>query len=275
MTTKRKKNGSAISYAALAAIAALFIWPFLWLVSASVDKTAPLTVRLPSALTMEHYAAVLSNQGNLRSFGNGLAISFSQAALVVIASIFAAYPLSRYRLGWMPTFMYSLLFLTGLPIAAIMIPVYMLFFQIGLIDSIPATVLFLTATALPYNIWMMKNFMDGVAVELEEAASIDGASTVQTIVRIVLPLMLPGVFVVFIFAFLGSWGNFFVPFILLTSMDKLPPSVTIYQFFAAYGRVAYGQLAAFSVLYISPIAMLYVIAQRYMSKGFIMGGAVK
>jgi multiple sugar transport system permease protein len=264
-----------IPYMILALIALIFIWPFLWLVCASFDTSAPLTIRLPEQWTGENYAEVLGDAGNLRSFRNGLTISLSQASLVVVAAVMAAYPLSRFRLRWMPSFMYSLLFLTGLPITAIMIPAYMLFFRFGLIDSIPATILFLTSTSLPYSIWMMKNFMDGVEIELEEAAAIDGASTPQIIRRIVLPLMLPGVFVIFISAFLGSWGNFFVPFMLLSSMDKLPPSVTIYQFFASYGRVSYGQLAAFSVLYISPIAMLYVLAQRYMSKGFVMSGAVK
>lgn len=104
--------------------------------------------------------------------------------------------------------------------------------------------IFLTASQLPFGIWMMKNFMDGVSPELEEAAWIDGASRLEGIRRVILPLMTLGVFTVAIVTYIGSWGNFFVPYILLSSPSKLPASVTLYQFFGQYGYAAYGQLAA-------------------------------
>jgi multiple sugar transport system permease protein len=87
--------------------------------------------------------------------------------------------------------------------------------------------------------------------------------------------MKPGIFTVAIFTFIGSWGNFFVPYILLSSPSKLPASVTLYQFFGQYGYAAYGQLAAYSMLYMLPTFILYYFAQNYMSKGFSMSGASK
>lgn len=87
--------------------------------------------------------------------------------------------------------------------------------------------------------------------------------------------MLPGIFTVAIFTFTGSWGNYFVPYILIQSPEKLPASVTIFQFFGNFGMVNYGRLAAFSVMYTLPVVILYTISQNFMSKGFSLGGATK
>lgn len=261
--------------AVLLFIAVLFFLPFLWMIFASVDAAARLDIRWPSNPTLDNFAKIALNPKNQGAFLNGLVMSFSVAALVMLVSLLCAYPLSRFKLGFKGPFLYGLLFLTGLPITALMIPTYMIFFSLGWLDSIFFTILFLAATSLPYNIWMMKSFLDGVSGELEEAAAIDGASTSRIMVSVIVPLILPGLFVVFIFAFLGVWGNFFVPFILLNGVEKLPPAVTIYQFFSTYGRVNFGELAAYSALYTLPVLMLYVLAQRYMTKGYALSGAVK
>lgn len=271
----RKHSEKYVTTLILLFIAALFIWPMLWLVFASFDAHAPLTVKIPEVFTMDNYHAVLSKKSNYQSFLNSFIISFTQATLVVILSLLASYPLSRFDIKGKGKLMYCLLFLTGLPLTAIMVPVYMVFFKLKIINSLISTTLFLVATALPYSIWMMKNFIDDVPITLEEAAWIDGANFLSTLRNIILPVILPGLSVVFIFTFSGSWGNFFVPYILLNSMDKVPASVAIYQFFGAYGTVEFGQLAAFSLLYTMPIAGLYIISQKFMSNGFSLGGSIK
>jgi len=172
-------------------------------------------------------------------------------------------------------FLYGVLFGTCLPITAMMVPVYSLFVAFNLIDSVGGTVLFLAATSLPMAIFMMKNFMDNVPISLEEAAWVDGASMMKTLTRIVIPLMRPGLAVVFIFVFIGAWGNFFVPFILLLSPDKQPAAVSIFAFFGQYGSVAYGKLAAFSILYSVPVISLYVFVSRVLGGGSALAGAVK
>lgn len=121
----------------------------------------------------------------------------------------------------------------------------------------------------------MKNFMDSVPLELEEAAWVDGASVFAAIRKVITPVMLPGIFTVAIYTFSGSWGNFFVPYILISSAEKYPASVMLYQFFGNHGMIAYGPLAAYSVLYAAPSILLYIISQKYMSKGFSMQGAAK
>lgn len=266
--------GKFIPYAVLAIIAICFLLPFLWVVFASFDANASVIIDLPN-FTLNNFSEVLSDKGNQRAFYNGLIISLGQAILVVIMAVLAAYPLSRYQLRYKKPFMYTILFMTGLPITAVMVPVYQLFIAFNLIDSLMATTLFLAASSLPYAIWMTKNFMGSVPIELEESAWVDGASVLYTIRKVILPLMRPGIFTVFIYTFSRSWGNFFVPYILLSSPEKLPASVVIYQFFGMNGEVLYGQLAAFSLVYTVPSILLYILGQKFMSEGFSLGGATK
>ena len=171
--------------------------------------------------------------------------------------------------------MYVILFMTALPMIAVIVPVYKMFLNIGLLDSIPGVILYMAASGLPYGIWLMKNFMDGVPVELEEAAWVDGATTMQSILKVVAPLMFPGICVVFIYTFSGSCCIVFIPYILLSSKEKLPAAVMLYQFFGQHGTIAYGPLAAYSIIYALPSVLLYVLSQNYMSKGFTMAGAAK
>ncbi|UOQ86817.1 carbohydrate ABC transporter permease [Gracilibacillus salinarum] len=264
-----------VPYIVLSLIGILFLLPLLWVIFASFDANAKQALSMPSSFTLTNFSAILSDPANIRAFIIGLFLSIGQATLVVIVGVLAAYPLSRYALKYKKPFMFSILFMTSLPITAVMVPVYQLFMFLNLQDSLVATMLFLTASGLPYGIWMLKNFMDAVPLELEESAWVDGASIWTCLRKVVAPLMVPGICTVAIFTFSMSWGNFFVPYILIQSPDKFPASVTIYQFFGTYGMVEYGKLAAFSVIYTMPAVILYLFSQKFMSKGFSFGGATK
>src|SRR5947199_9760769 len=113
----------------------------------------------------------------------------------------------------------------------------------------------------------MKILIDSVPYELEGAAWIDGASTFQGLIHILLPLAAPGIAVVGVWSFLGAWTNFFVPLIILQSQDLFPASVHIYTFFGAYGQVNYGQLAAYAMLYTLPAVAFYTLVSRLFVKG--------
>ncbi|MBC6463543.1 carbohydrate ABC transporter permease, partial [Actinomadura sp. HBU206391] len=186
-TAPRRVFSAAVAYAVLAVVAVAFLVPFGWLILSSVNPRATLSSDVPAQLTLRNFSEVLTPE-NLRAFGNSFALSGGAALLTLLVATPAAYPLSRYNLRFGRPVLYLLLFSTGLPITAIMVPVYGLFVQLELVDSIPATTLFLAATGLPFAIWMMKNFMDGVPISLEEAAWVDGASAWKALLRVVLPL---------------------------------------------------------------------------------------
>jgi len=272
---KHRQLKKTVPYLVLTILAILFALPLVWILLASLDANAAFGVKIPETLTIGNYVEVLKSQANQRALKNGLLISAGQSLIVVVVSILAAYPLSRFELRCKRLFMLTILFMTALPMTAVMVPVYKLFLSMGLYNKLWGVILFMSATSLPYAIWMTKNFMDGVPLELEEAAKVDGATMLTGILKVIVPLMFPGICVVFIYTFSGSWGNFFVPYILLSTAEKMPASVQLYQFFGQNGRVIYGQLAAYSALYALPTIFLYVLSQSYLSKGFHLSGATK
>lgn len=272
---QRRSAGTTPADLVLLLIGTCFLLPLLWLILASLDADAGHELKPPAEAGLGNFAAVLTPGLLLRPLWNSMVLSGGTAAVTLVAAVLAAYPLSRYQSRFNRPFMYTVLFGTCLPITAIMVPVYGLFVQFELLDSMPATVFFMATTTLPMAIWMTKNFMDGVPASLEEAAWVDGATRMAALRTIVLPLMKQGLGVVFIFVFIQAWGNFFVPFVLLLSEARQPAAVSIFSFFGQHGAVAYGQLAAFSILYSLPVLALYVIVAKGAGGSFALSGAVR
>ncbi|MBZ6227796.1 carbohydrate ABC transporter permease [Streptomyces olivaceus] len=271
----RRNRRRAAADAGLLVVAAAFVLPLAWVVLSALDPHASLRVKVPDGLTLDNFDAILTPEITFTPLLNSLILCGGATLLTVVCAALAAYPLSRFRSRLNRPFLLTVLFATSLPITAIMVPVYALFVRVNMIDTMQGTIFFFAASQLPFAIWLMKNFMDGVPKELEEAAWTDGASPFQSLLRIVLPLMGPGVAVVTVFSFVMMWGNFFVPFMLLLSPDQMPASVSINDFFGNRGMVAYGQLAAFSIVYSTPVVLLYVLISRRLGGGFALGGAVK
>jgi multiple sugar transport system permease protein len=270
-------SGRLLASLILLLLAAAFVIPLLWVIFAAFngDPSQGIQIMWPHPFTLDNFKAVMTPETTYVPLLNGAVLCIGGTLITMVCATLAAYPLSRYRSRLKRPFLVTILFSTGLPITAIMVPVYGLFVQLALDDSIPATMVFMATTALPISIWLTKNFMDGVPIELEEAAWTDGASPMRGLVRVVMPLMAPGLSVVAIYTFIGLWGNFFVPFILLLTPEKQPMSVTIYTFFGQYGQVVYGQLAAYSLLYSLPSVLLYLVLSRRLGGAFAFGGSVK
>ena len=136
----------------LLAVAALFVAPLLWLVTASFDARGGLSAKVPGQFTLGNFGQILNWQVGGRPLMNGLFISAGAAVVAVVVAVLAAYPLSRYQLRFRRPFLYTILFTTGLPVTAIMVPVYGLFVRLQLVDSLWGTTIFLAATALPREI---------------------------------------------------------------------------------------------------------------------------
>ncbi|PWV58131.1 carbohydrate ABC transporter membrane protein 2 (CUT1 family) [Nocardiopsis sp. L17-MgMaSL7] len=267
--------GGFLAYLVLGVLTVLFLVPMLWMVFASVDPEPSLRASPPSGFTLDHFTAIMTPEIVYLPIWNSILTCGGAALITAVCSMLAAYPLSRYNLRFRKPFLYTVLFATGLPVTAIMVPVYGMFVQANLLNSLVATTLFLAASTLPFGIWLTKNFIDGIPLSLEEAAWVDGASAWQSIRYLVAPLLAPGLAVVAIFTLVTTWGNFFVPFILLTSPEKMPAAVRVFTFFGQYGSVRYGELAAYSLLYTVPVVVLYMAVSRALGGRFALGGAIK
>jgi len=261
---------------ALTLVAMTFVAPMIWMVLAAFDERAALSIALPAQWSLGNFGSILTEDITIRPFMNSLAISFGTSVLVVVLALLSGYALSRYNLKYGTHYIYIIVFASALPVTAIMVPVYIMFVHIGMVDSLMGVILFRAASELPFAIWLMKGFMDAIPIDLEEAAWVEGASRRQGVVHVVLPLVAPGVATVFILSFIENWGNFFVPFVLLQSRDNYPMSVSLFAFFGEYGEALYGQLAAFALIYTLPSVLIYFVAQRSLQKGGLrLGGAVK
>lgn len=266
--------GVIIQHALLVAIALLFLLPMLWVLSASIDAEASFAVHWPH-FTLANFQFTLTGDATLRPLGNSFVLAAGATLITTATGLTAAYALSRHRVGFKRPYLFVILFATGLPVQLLMIPAYTLFTALNLLDSIPATILFLSATSLPFAIWLLKNFIDHIPLEIDEAAQVDGAAIGPRLRLIVLPLAAPGIAVSAMFTFLNAWGQLVIPYILLQSPEKLPAAVGIYQFLAAEGRVQYGPLAAYTLIFSLPVLLLYGGLSKYFTGAFNFGGGVK
>jgi multiple sugar transport system permease protein len=256
----------------LTCVILVFLAPMMWMFSAAFNPTATMTFQWPSNAGLDNFR----NLGSIkRPLINSMVLSLSSAIVTVVAACLCAYPLSRYRLRFGKVFLYVILLSSGLPIIALMIPTYRMFSTFGFIDSYPMISIFMAATNLPFSIWLAKNFIDGVPIALEEAARVDGASTAQTMRLVVLPLIRPGMVVLFTFAFIANWGNFFIPFLLTTSEDKYTASIAIYNYFSGLGGVFFGRIAAFAIIYSAPAIVLYAFVSKALGRSLSFAGGVK
>jgi multiple sugar transport system permease protein len=265
---------SLITNVVLILLGSLFLLPMLWMVFAAFDSNPDWAIKLPS-LTFANFSEVIGTAGALTGFRSSLILAGTTTVITTVVAVLAAYPLSRRHIPFKRPFMLAILFASGLPVAMLIVPVYQLYVYLGWLDSLYTTALFLAATSLPFAIWLMKNFIDAVPVELEHAAAIDGASTFRILRQVVLPLTVPGISVTAIYTFINAWGAFFVPFVLNSNPDDQPGPIEIYNFMGSHGLFKFGDLAVFSLLFSLPVIVLYLFMSRYFSGAFSFSGAVR
>jgi multiple sugar transport system permease protein len=259
---------------AVSAVGAIFLLPFVWLAVVAFQRHGSLELSGGGGFTLSHFSDLFSGGSTfLSAFGNSAYLAIGTTILATVIGVLAAYPLSRFNSRTQQYFVYVLVFMTGLPIIAIMIPTYDYFVTLNLINSRFWTVCFMTATSLPFATWIARSFIDAVPRELEEAAWMDGSSRLGSLAKVVVPMIVPGICVVAVFTFVNAWSDFFVPYILLQGTNS-PASVTMYNYFGQFG-INYGGVAAFAIVYSLPPVALYLLVSRWVGQGFAVQGAVK
>ena len=250
---------------------AAFVLPLLWLVEASFDAGASRQLRIPE-ITLANFD-VIFRMSQLQALFNSLIISLVATAVATIPSVLAAYSFSRHHIPFKGAALLTILFLSGVPINILIIPVYQIMQSLGLLSLVP-TGIFLGVTALPFELYIIKNAIDSIPLDLEEAARIEGASTATILWRVVVPLAMPGIAAAAIFGFVNTWGNFLAPLVLIPQLSQQPSPIKIFEFMTG-NVIRYGDIAAFSLVYAAPVVLLYIVSSRIFRSGFVLGGAVK
>lgn len=259
-------------YGLIALIIIPFLFPLFWIVSSSfktqsqIVASPPLWVFRP---TLENYKGVFMDQNFGIYLMNSSIIAIGSTLLSLFIGIPAAYAISRYKMQTLGVFILIARLMPGI---SFLIPWFILFSKIRLIDTYTALIASHMLVGLPLIVWIMINYFDGLPRELEESALIDGCTLQGAFVRVYLPISGPGILTATTLSFLFSWNNFMFSLVLSAQRTKTLP-IAIYNF-VSYAEVNWGSVMAAAVVIIAPAIVLTMVFQRYVIKGLTMG-AVK
>ena len=272
---KSSFRARSFTYVALIFIGVVLLFPIAWMLSTVFKSSAELFSSIPSWIprqpTLDNLKSVIGNPQIRRYAVNSLIVSGSTMVISTVMSIMAGYSLSRFRVPGYRVIPVLLLSVLMFPQVSLLIPLYKLWGAFGLLNSYVSLVGTHLTIALPFGIWMIKGYFDTLPSELEEAAAIDGASRIRTLVSIILPLATPGVVVVALFSFLLSWDEYLFAFTLVTddSMRLLAVGM-VTQYFGQFSY-AWGEIMTLSSTMALPILILFVVFQRHVVEGLTAG----
>ena len=279
MTSRRRKRGPAATAGRWTLLAIAVAWtsfPIYWTLGTALkqrrDAFASPPQLVPTHPTLENFSSVITDGNFVHALLITLVLVVASSLVCLTAGGLAAYALVRFRFAGSQALQAALLALRVLPAVVLIIPVYTFFADTGLVDQLPAIALVYAAINLPFAIWLLTSFFREIPLELEEAARVDGASRLQTVRLVVLPLAVPGLVATGIFCSILAWNEFLVP-VVLTNVNAKPLSVYIASFVGAR-TTDWGRLAAAASLSIVPIVVFAGVVQRYMVSG-LTAGAVK
>ncbi|MDC9825801.1 carbohydrate ABC transporter permease [Devosia sp. ZB163] len=277
MTPARKKSIlNAFWFALTLVFAAIVFFPYYWMFVSSVETDSIFTWPphlIPSGFSLESYWTIFEERDIGRWLLNTLIVAGSTSLFSTIIAINAAYALSRFKTRTTSVFTVIILFSQLLPAALIVVPLFVIFQQIGLYNSLVGLAIADTAFILPLAIWLLKGFFDQIPVEIEQQAMIDGCSQLGAFYRVILPLSLPGLVVVVAMSFISGWDEFFLARTLIASQDQWVLSVGLTSFRGEY-TLDWSQMMAAAVIFALPALAFFLVVQRYLVAG-LSAGAVK
>lgn len=287
MSRKTKKTlGRIVLYLLVALIVIITVAPFAWMVISSLSTKKELLMKplhwLPQNPTLENYKAMLAGTSGkttdaasqfLAAFKNSLEVTAIVTVIALAVGLIAAYSFSRFKFRGHDALMNTVLFTQMIPAVAIIIPLYSILSNMGLINTKTGLVITYLSFVLPYMIWLMKGYIDGIPVELEEAAMVDGCSRIRSFFIVVLPVAATGLAATVIFAFILSWNEFlFALNFTSTAASKTLP-VLLTDFNSKFGA-NYILACTAGVLASLPPVLIALIFQRFIISG-LSQGAVK
>lgn len=259
-------------YLLMALVLIIMLFPFYWMVLTSFRSQVANTSAVPVWFfepTLENYRNVISRNNFLEFTWNSLVIAALSTGVGLVLGLPAAYSIARFKQNGLAL---AILVARLTPYITYLVPWYLAFRALGLIDTYFALTLTHLIVGMPLIIWIMISFFEDVPLELEEAAYVDGASRLGTFFRVVLPLSAPGTVAAAILAFIFSWNQFLFS-LVLSGPNTKPVPVAVFNFIS-YGQIDFGGLGAAAVLITLPVVLLTLAIQRYIVAGLTMG-AVK
>ena len=276
----RKKHApfiKALVYLFLSLYAIFTLLPIYWVFVTSVKpatevESFPPTL-IPHSFSLEHYEFVFMKTRVVRGILNSLLVTLAVTAISLISASMAGYALARFRFPGKGPISATILGLYLIPPVVNVIPLFLLFRALHLLNTLWALILAYQSLVLPLLTFLLRNYFEGIPKELEESALVDGCTRLGALWRVTLPLSVPGLATAAIFAFIFSWNEFIFALLLLFSDELKTFQLTLMDFVKLY-RIDWGALTAAMVIGMVPVLFFLVVAQRYLIAG-LLGGAIK
>jgi multiple sugar transport system permease protein len=250
--------------------------PFVWMLLTSVKPNADLSIfpvrYWPSEFTADHFKMLWQRTSFFHNWLNSLLIATGAVIVGLSVSIPAAYAFSRFKFAGRNMFLTGFLVINMFPVVLLIIPLFVLMRHLGLIDTFIGVIIGHSTFSIPFSIWMLVSYFNAIPQDLDEAAVIDGASRLQTIRLVVLPLIMPGVVTTAIYVFITSWNEYL--YAMMLSGDKVRPVTVALQLFIGEFTVQWGLLTAGGALIALPVTLLFLVIQKRLVGG-LTAGAVK
>jgi ABC-type glycerol-3-phosphate transport system permease component len=265
-----------------AALAVLVLIPIAYTILLSVTPDTQIGTGglIPSQWAFGNYLQMWSTVNLAQGLANSLIIAGFASVIAVILAVGAAYIITRFKFLGRRPYLYSLIGLQTVPSVMLLLPLFVLFASIQaaihlrIVGTYPAVIITYLTFALPFATWLMVSYLGSIPMELEEAALCDGATRLQALWRVIVPLALPGMVVALVFAFLTGWNDVLFASVL-TSPETRTLAVQLQAFSSSQEGGAlplYGQLMGAAVVSAIPVVILYMVFQRYLIGGLTAGG---
>ncbi|MEV4788357.1 carbohydrate ABC transporter permease [Streptomyces tuirus] len=265
-------------YTALLAYLVFLAFPFLWLLSTAFKPPRELgslhPTWIPEDPTLANFRQAFDEQPLLHAALNSLLAALAAAVIAVLIATPMAYVVARRRTRLAKAVTGWVVVSQTFPFVLLIIPLFLVLKNLRLINSVPGLVLVYVVWALPFALWMLAGYVRAVPPELEEAAAVDGAGRLRTLVSVTAPLLAPGIVATALFAFITAWNEFFFALVLLKTPEKQTLPVVLTHFIGAEGVADLGPLAAAAFLATLPSLVVFAIIQRRITGGMLTG-AVK
>jgi N,N'-diacetylchitobiose transport system permease protein len=278
--SSRRSTRRSVLTAVAVLLALVWAFPVYWMVnSAFLDKVtlqSSTPTFLPFGGSLDNFATVFGDAGFTRALGISLAVTLVTVAAAIVIAFLGALAISRFRFRGRRSFILALLLIQMLPAEGLFIAQYKMMSSVGLLNNVLGLALLYTAAVVPFTVWMLRGFVAGVPVELEEAAMVDGLSRTKAFLRITFPLLAPGLVASGVYAFLQAWNEFTVALVVMTEEQSrtLPLWLRGFVQASATRETDWGQVMAASTVVAVPVVVFFLFVQGRMSNGLV-GGAVK
>ena len=260
------------------ALFALMVFPVFWMISTAfkpdeeINSVTP--TWLPGSPTVRHFRDALHQPNFWTDVKNSLIVVLVTVAIAMALAFLAAVALSKYRFTGRKLFVVLVIGIQMLPGAGLIIPLYVVLARYHQVNTLTGVILVYLTTALPFSVWTLRGFIIGIPKDLEEAAMVDGSTRLGAFLRILLPLVAPGLVATSVFAFITSWNEYIFARILLSDGSKQTITVWLSYFLGTSRSTDWGALMAASTLIAIPVVIFFLLVQRKIAFG-LTSGAVR